>query len=194
MISPPIAPQYIQGAPYIAVDMGRSGRRFPSRRVGLMRLYGADLPLDFRQVVGFVRNISLIDVADFAGRKAPSAIASFPAGLASSQVEYSGLYEDGWSSDRAWVRLNEPRDAKRLVIRGTLVAIPLAPLQNRVSVLIDGRPAVNRTLTRGLFEVAIPVDRPSRTRTIELIYQWATKLPNDGRPVSAQLSYIGFAR
>ena len=60
LFSPPLVPQRIEGRDFLMVDMGRAGQRFRRQSGGMMGLYGRDVALDRRVLVGFARDVSLI--------------------------------------------------------------------------------------------------------------------------------------
>jgi hypothetical protein len=138
LFSAPIQHQQLQSGQYVAIDMGEDGRRFPEVRPGLMALYGTDVPMDRRELVGFARDISVISEDDYARLQAPSAITTFPDGLNDRNLEYSGLYEDGWTGEDAYAVLQQPPDSGVLLISGMLPLVTPNYRGSSLSVLVDG--------------------------------------------------------
>ena len=99
VFSPPVAPQIIDGRAFIALDMGVNGKTFAEDRSGLMQAYGTLIPLDRRLLVAFGRDVSLLSDTDYAHLTPPSFVQQFPADLLNPQLEFSGVYEDGWGAN-----------------------------------------------------------------------------------------------
>ena len=195
VISPPLLPQQIAGRSFLALDMGMDGLPFPDERSGLMRLYGSAIHVDPRRLVAFARDISLLSEQDYARLSPPTSLTSFPRDLAHPDLEYSGIYEDGWTSERASFTLTQPSSATSLLLRG---AVPnITPnFQTQLTVSLDGRPIARRTLAPGPFELRLPVSPDLRTpkrRRVELRFAAPQRLAApDRRLVTILLSSIGF--
>jgi hypothetical protein len=191
VFSPPLTPQQINGLPYLGLDMQVEPRVIPYRRSGLMALYGKDLPLDRRLLVGFVRDISLVSQEDYARLRPPARLEKFPGDLQHPDLEYSGIYEDGWVSEASFFRLAQgPGD--RLVVRGLLPLIKDPGFTTQLRVLVDGKLVAARQLRPGPFEVAADVPGAG-TRRVELHFSAHQQLPGgDGRPFGARLDCVGF--
>src|SRR5215831_155052 len=111
--------------------MGVEGTRFPEPRRGLMKLYGTDVSTDRRSLVGFLRDISLVSEEQYAAFKPPSEIAVFAYNRNdlrdNPELEYSGIYEDGWVSEHSFCRLSQPAGssgALHAVVKGDVPALP----------------------------------------------------------------------
>jgi hypothetical protein len=183
VLSPPLQPQVIAGQAYLLLDLGENGRLPRTSRSGIQGLYGKNVPLDPRYLTSYVRDVSLVDGAV----RPPAALQHFPADLGNREVEYSGLYEDGWAGERAYAVL-AGGPAAELVVEGAVYGAP-----RTLHLQVDGRPVARRALAEGPFSVRVPVARSSAPRRVELRFDAATRLPApDLRPVAAQLSYLGF--
>jgi hypothetical protein len=192
IFSPPLTPQVIQGHPFLAIDMGIEGKRFSEKRKGLMRLYGLDVPRDQRKLVGFGRDISLISEADYANLKPPSAVKSFPGDLAHPDLEYSGVYEDGWISEAAFFTLKSSQPAP-LLIQGMIPRIKNASFTTELTVLVEGQEISRQPLKLGEFSLKLAVPPSPNRQRIDLRFSNSQTLPApDYRPVVAQLKFIGF--
>jgi hypothetical protein len=191
LFSPPLEPQTIAGREYVAIDMGADGQAFRERRTGLMRWFGASIPLDNRKITGFVRDISAISDEQYENLQPPVNIARFPQDLASKDLEYSGIYEDGWVGENSFVRLRQPAGSGQLMVRAEVPL--LAGVPANLCVLADGNPAGCTALKTGRNELrAVLSQHTGRTR-IDLRFDSATALPGrDGRMVSAHLAFVGF--
>ena len=191
IVSEPLEPQTVAGGAYIGLDMGVPGKPFPDMRSGIMMLYGADLPMDPRRIVGFVRDISLISASDYAALKPPEELDRFPECLGDKNLEYSGIYEDGWVGESSFVVLSQPEGAALLIVRAAILRGGASQLR----VNVDGVEASRRSLSTGDLELTIPVSPVGGKRRIELVFDGSTHLAKpDNRPASARVQLIGFRR
>jgi hypothetical protein len=193
LVSPPISPAVVDGIPLLEIDMGADGSRFRDRRTGLLALFGKRQRLDPRRLVGYVRDISLISEAEYERASPPSAIAAFPRGLRDPDLEFSGIYEDGWASEHATATLQAPRGGRAtFAVRGSLPALP-GVTDSVIHVKIDGVEMVSQPIASGEFAVTADVNADGRRHRIELSFERAFRLPNgDDRIASALLSYVGY--
>jgi hypothetical protein len=194
VFSPQVVPQMIQDRPYLGIDMGVNGTLFPDQRTGLMFLYGTDIIMDRRPLVAFARNISLVSDEEYSSMTPPRQVTNFPDDLANPTLEYSGLYEDGWIADSAFLQLTQPADTPaQLVVRGTVPLINDPSFSTELRVLLDGEEVARRTLTPGDFEMQVPVSSGPAQRRVDLRFSDMLKLPApDNRPAAAQLFFVGF--
>jgi hypothetical protein len=194
VFSPPLVTQSVGGLDYLGLDMGMDGRQFPRRAPGgLMRAYGRDVAQDHRRLTAFVRDISLVTEAEYAALAPPSALRVFPRDLADPSVEYSGLYEDGWVGEDAFVRLSRGPGASVLRVRGSVPSIGAAGFTSECVVLVDGREAARAPLAVGRFTLEAVVPAGSGRARIDVRFSRVQPLPApDGRPVAAHLDFIGF--
>ena len=172
------------------LDMGRDGRLNPARRTGLQAAYGPRVPLDPRYLTAYVRDISLLSDAEYARLQPPAALRSFPVDLANRDLQYSGIYEDGWVGERAYAVLAGGPDAD-LVVQGN-------PRRTRAGahlvVALDGRIVGRRALAAGPFTLRVPAPASRAPRRVELRFDAVGPLSGaDPRPASAHLSFLGFA-
>lgn len=193
VISPPLTPQSIREQAYVAIDMGVNGQRFPDRRIGPMSLYGTDIPRDRRLLVGFARNISLISDEEYLRLSPPNSLDAFPADLTNPDVEYSGLYEDGWVSEAAFVRLTQPSAPATVAVRGTVPKIGDSAFTSELRVLVDQQEVARRVLGPGEFDVQGVAPPGMGRRRVDLRFSNLQRLPGkDRRQVAARLRFVGF--
>jgi hypothetical protein len=69
VVSPPFSPLIVDGAAYVLLDLGVDAKLLNVPRTGLMKLYGTKVPIDYRRMVAFARQIRLIDAVAQIGRK-----------------------------------------------------------------------------------------------------------------------------
>lgn len=193
VFSPTLTPQVIRDRTYASIDMGVNGKTFPTVKTGLMRLYGNDIPTDNRKLVGFARDISLISEQDYLNLTPPASISQFPGDLMNHQLEYSGVYEDGWVSEAAFFGLAQPAPSTPLVVRGTVPAIGDSTFSTELKVLVDGQELARRTLQPGEFNLRLPVSGQGRHRVDLRFSQWQNLPDPDKRPVAVKLAFLGFS-
>ena len=191
VVSDPLKPQWIDGAPYICIDMGMDGIPTREIRTGLMRLWGLDLPLDYKQLVGLARNISIITDEEYRRFVAPAAISKIPRDFLNQQLEYSGIHEDGWLSESSYFILEGKTAVQPMVIRGVVPIIHDPSFSTNMIALVDGQEVGRRKLTIGEFEYRFPVPQRSGRRRVELRFDKTQPLlNNDARRAAALLRCI----
>jgi hypothetical protein len=198
VISPPLTPQTIDGRSWVAIDMGIDGRRFPKERTGLMSLYGTDVPLDRRRLNAFGRDISMIGADEYARLVPPSSVSSFPADLRQRDLEFSGIYDDGWIADAAYLILTQPDAPAPLAVRGVVPSLGDSGFTTTLRLSIDGREVAQQVLRPGDFDLrVVPPSAPGRHR-VDLSFSAISQIhpsssgERDNRPVSARLQFVGF--
>src|SRR5258705_12670091 len=93
VVSPPFSPLFVDGAAYVLLDLGADAKLLNIPRKGLMKLYGMKVPIDYRRMVAFARQIRLIDADTPDSRRIPSRLDKFPSDLGNKDLEFSGIYE-----------------------------------------------------------------------------------------------------
>lgn len=197
IFSPPVEPQVIDGRSFVMVDMGRETVPFRQPRRGLMTLWGMDVSLDRRRLVCFARNISAVSAARYAALQAPSAISNFPVDLQNRQLEYSGIYEDGWASEHLWCAFAQPWNASEIVLRGSVPELGDDAFKTEAMLLLDGRELARREVGLKEFELRAPIPAglspAGARRKVEVRFSKLQNLPgNDRRPMACKLTYLGF--
>ncbi len=191
MLSGAITPRIIDGHPYLAVDLGMAPLRFETARHGLAGLYNRQLSLDPRHLVGFVRNISLVTDEMIAAMSPPSKLKNFPRDLLEPGLLFSGLYEDGWMAEVAWIRLDARGGSRQLRVRGRVPG--LLPAGAALEVRADDRMLVTQSIGPGDFDLRVEL-LAEGPHWIELRADRTARLPApDGRVASVLLTSIGFA-
>ncbi len=190
---PPVSPRILVGQPYMMLDMNTVPTLFPFPRTGLMNLYGRNIPLDGRALVGFVRDISVVTDGDYQHLVRPSLLRSLRSDLANRNLEYSGAYEDGWISESSEYVLAQPPDRPVLVVSGLVPLIGNPNFHQVLRVLADGRIVGRADLGIGAFSFQFPARNLGPHARVTLLFDHFQRLPNgDGRPVAAQLYSVGF--
>jgi hypothetical protein len=195
VFSEPVKPQKIGDYYYVMFDMGESGK-YPEQppRSGLARAWGRDIRVDNRRLVVFGRGVSLVSDDEYASLDAPAKVQDFPDDiLLNPDLEYSGLYEDGWMSEAAFLGLKSLPEQKRLVVEGSVPDIGNGAFTTRAEVMIDGVTVQTQDLPLGSFTISVPYSGPAGRHRIDLRFSNTQNLPGlDGRPVAGRASYIGF--
>jgi hypothetical protein len=187
VFSAPLRPQLIAGTPYLLVDMGVNGRLPAVERPGLQGLYGRSVPTDPRYLTAYVRDISFVSAAQYAHLRAPTALRNFPADLGNPDLEYSGLYEDGWMGADGYVRL-AGGPAADLVVQGQ---VPMGA-GGQLRLLVDGHQVASVLAVPGPLNVRVRIPASAATRRVELRFAKTIKLKApDLRPAAVHLSFLG---
>jgi hypothetical protein len=112
----------------------------------------------------------------------------FPADLANPDLEYSGMYEDGWVAESSYAVLSGGPPAD-LVLRATVL-----PIAKHLEISVNGHAIFSKAVSPGGLDLHIPVPASTSRRTLELRWGAATRLgETDPRHASALLSTLGFA-
>ncbi len=193
IFSQPLSPQNIAGHDYVAIDMAEDGQPFPNLKAGLMNLFGKDINLDSRIMVVFGRDIAFISEEEYLNIKPPSALKNFPMDLKNIDLEYSGMYEDGWISEDAFFILSSKGTNSILKINGLIPLITDPNYNTELSVLIDGVEISRKILAIGVFDLEYNLPTDNLKPRVELHFSKFQHLPGkDGRPVAAKIDYLGF--
>jgi hypothetical protein len=188
VFSAPLRPRIIGGRPYVLLDMGVDGRFTPVPRPGLVGLWGKSVPLDPRRLTAHVRDMSLVSAAEMEALPAPAEISSFPDDLADENLEYSGIYEDGWVAERSYATLSST-GSDNLVVKADV----LPQKGQRLRVLVDGRVVASPTVSGPKLDLQIPIDPSKGRRRVELRWDSARPISEaDKRPAAALLTFLGF--
>lgn len=187
LFSAPVRPQMIAGEPYIMLDLGRDGRLAATPRAGVQGLYGRSIVVDPRFLTSYLRDISLIGSRTYRQLDRPKTIGSFPTDLDNPNLEYSGIFEDGWIAKSSYATFaGGPR--AHLVLRADVLPIP----NQHIRLLVDGRTVLTRDVAGGGLSLAVPLEPSTRPRRIELRWRSTQRAgPNDRRLLAAHLSSFG---
>lgn len=195
IFSPSVPFVQIGGRPYVMLDLGLDPKELPYHPSGLSSLFGTQYNPDPRKIVGWVRDISLVADNVYDTLRPPRQISHFPDDLANRELEYSGLYEDGWVGERAFVRIAGNREKARFVLKGQYPGgVPGAPATTTIRILADGVEIGAGTVNPGDFTLAF--DLPATTaNTVKIDIESSSSyhLPGlDGRGASFLLFSIGW--
>ena len=105
VFSPPLRPMIIDGQAYVVLDMERNGRLPVVGRPGATGLWGKSVVLDPRSLTSYIRDVSIVGASEYRDLRPPSAIQHFPDDLKNADLEYSGIYEDGWVDRESYAQL-----------------------------------------------------------------------------------------
>lgn len=186
-------PQMIKGDPYFMVDMGVNPTAAPRIRKGLNRLYGNDIPLNYRLFVGHARDISLISDSEYEQLTPPSSIQHFPEDLKNANLEYSGIYEDGWLSEDVALRLTQLQPKTKLTIQGSLPTFREKSTPIFMTVYIDNEKISEKQINSGPFQFQLDAPNGNIKRNVKLHFSDQFSLPKgDDRLVAVKIDIIGF--
>jgi len=193
IFSDPITPIIIADRAFVGVDMGVDGQALPEHRTALMGLFGRDVRVDRRILTAFVRDISAVARDELERLSPPRIVRSFPTDLADPDLEYSGVYEDGWISEAAYFGLSQPPEYSTVVARGSVPQTDRPDFTTELRVLVDGQEVAHQALGVGNFELRAPVTSGAGRRRVELRFSATQQLPApDSRQVGARVELIGF--
>ena len=177
LYSQPITPIMLDKLTVFGIDMGIDGRQNVAAEGAIV--------LDPRWLSTYVRDISLVSDEQYRALKPPAVVDQFPAGLADKALEYSGLYEDGWMAERAFLKLAAPPRPVQFVLHGVA---PWDPSDSGISALvvrIDGVEKARYALQEGEFEVSFNLEPSPNPIRVDVIANRAIPLsPQDARPAS----------
>ena len=193
VFSAEVTPLPIDGMRFVGLNLGRKPNLLPQPpRTGIMQLYGRNVVLDSRHVSVFARDISLVPEHLYMTMHPPSNVKSFPADLANPALQYSGVYEDGWISDRAYFILKPVAPNSKLFVRALIPAGRTPLTRVRVCVRLDTalpRCSVQRP---GTFSMEQEVASAAR-HTVEIDISNPQRLSAaDPRLLGAKLDFVGF--
>jgi hypothetical protein len=189
-----VSPQSTSGMDFIGLDVGVDEKAVRERRrSNLMLLYGNDVRADQRNMTVFARDISIIDDARYRSMVAPSFVRRFPADLANMNLEFSGIYEDGWTSEDSRFVL-QTDGGSTVMVRGVVPTVNDPKFHTTLCIAIDGKQAGCTTLDTGQFTFAAQTVAAKRGKhEIRLHFDRYQRLGNgDGRPVAMLAEFIGF--
>lgn len=127
------------------------------------------------------------------GTKAPSNIEKIPEDLKNPELQYAGVFEDGWLTESPSFVLSQPIESNALIIRGTIPDIGNSGFVAQLQVSVDSRFVGGENLGVGNFELTLPLPAGSGSRRIHLTFSNKQSLSNgDDRTVAALLQFIGF--
>ena len=185
LYSEPITPVKVDKLMVLGIDLGVDGRPSGSNE--------EDGALGPRWATTRVRDISLVSDQEYRSLRPPALIDKFPAGLADKALEYSGLYEDGWMAERAFLRLAGPPKPVRFVLNGMVPRDPKTTNISELVVRIDGVERARYVLQQGGFEVAFELEASLKPIRVDLVTNGAIRLgPQDARPASILIRSIGW--
>lgn len=203
VISQPLNLVQIDHLDYLAIDMGRKTQQFPIRRVGLMNLFGIDVPLDYRWLTTFGRDISLISEEEYQNFTPPSELKKFPDDLGNKQLEYSGIYEDGWISEKSFFILSTKGDAQKFTLKGMVPGMGDPNFKTTVTIKLDDKVRDSKELGLGEFTIEVPLTKAEKNQNrlrVDLEFSAFQRLhgrnpfaPQDGRATPAHITYLGFS-
>jgi hypothetical protein len=194
--SEPIEPLVIDGRHYVAMNLFRMPDHFPPARLaGMNLLYNQEVQLDPRLMNGYCRDISLVSEEEYQTMPRPREIHRFPEDLiAQPNLEYSGIYEDGWISRECFLVLGAVEAGQQLLIAGMLPELPgkTQPLaDNTLELRLNGALVSTTPVGPGQLAIRHELTTAAPFLRIELRFRREAPLPgNDERPVAALLTSV----
>lgn len=194
VVSPPIKPEYFEKQAYITVDFREDPQPILKDKTGLMALYGRKYNLDDRRLVGFTRDISVITEEQYRALERPTKITLFPGDLYRYPgFEYSGLFEDGWIAEDAYVKLGASHPGQLLYFKGFVPETPEFQTEGvDVTISINQKPTEIVNLKSGEFTITRLIREAVDVTSISLHFSRAVvyEARRDKRAVSAYVHEI----
>jgi len=191
----PLTPVWRNGAAYVALDFAEQPAPFPIHRSGLAAIYHNWIPMDYRRLVAFARDISALSPEERDALQRPRRVAAFPADLAGATgLEFSGIYEDGWVSPDADLGLGVSSAGESLRIKGMIPDLPGQRPGQTLTASVNGGTSWTFPAAPGPFDWLLPIAQPGAHTDLILHFSGNGVLPNrDQRPVGAKLELIEIA-
>ncbi len=170
VISEIVKPEYYEGQAYITIDFGDQPHVIDKLKTGLMRWYGVDFALDDRRLIGFTRDISVLTDEQYRAMPRPTKITKFPRDLLEYKgLEYSGIYEDGWTGRDAYFKLGTSHAGQVLYFKGYIPDIPRFRREGvDATISINERPTEVVKLKSGRFTITRLIKDSSDITSISL--------------------------
>lgn len=194
LLSPPVKPRNIQGHWLVAVTAEDSEFQFRPQRALLMNLFGRNVPIDPRHIVGFARDFSALGPNVTEHLERPRSLRHFPGDLLFDRgLEYSGFYEDGWISGNAFANLSRSAGAS-FRIDGLVPLVGDPTFTTELTIEIGSHEIARSKLGLGEFSIVAPVRDACRSSCpISLHFSRVQHLPGlNPRPVGALVHSLGF--
>jgi hypothetical protein len=191
----PIIPVMRGGHAYIALDLHELPSAFPIHRTGLAAFYHNWVPMDYRRMVAFARDISALSPEQRSALVRPRRISAFPADIAGATgLEFSGIYEDGWLSPEADIGLGRAEAGDWVRIKGQVPRFSATQSPGTVTIRVNGTQVWTLPADPGPFDWRLPIAHPGAQTDLLLQFSNQSILPNgDERPVSAKLELLEVA-
>jgi hypothetical protein len=170
IITQVIKPEFYEGQAYFMIDFGDNAKVIEKLKTGLMRMWGVDYALDDRRLIGFTRDISVIGDDQYRDLARPTKIGNFPDDLLGFKgLEYSGLYEDGWTAQDAYFKLAASHAGQVLYFKGFIPDIPRFEKDGvNLTVSINDKPTEVVNLKAGKFTLTRLIKESSDVTSISL--------------------------
>jgi hypothetical protein len=165
-----IKPEYYEGQAYFMIDFGDVPRVINKPKTGLMRWYGLEYALDDRRLIGFTRDISVVSDEQYQAMRRPTRVSRFPQDLLDyNGLEYSGIYEDGWTAQDAYFKLAASHAGQVLYFKGFIPDIPRFAKEGvNLTVSINNHPTEVVNLKAGKFTLTRLIKETSEITSISL--------------------------
>ncbi|MEY2879567.1 MAG: hypothetical protein RLZZ15_1947, partial [Verrucomicrobiota bacterium] len=188
----PLQPLEHRGAWFVAIDFEDIPKTIVGPRTGLKGLYHEGIPLDYRRLIGWARDISAVSEEKMAQLVRPTRVADFPADLVNATgLEFAGAYEDGWLSPRSEFTLGPSAAGGVLRLRGAAPDLARTPAGPATLLVTVGGREFTLPVVAGAFDWLLPIPAASLTTKVALRFSSVATLPGaDARPVGAKLENL----
>ena len=197
VVSESLIPKELGGKKYLGLDFGRDPVFLDKPRSGPMGWFGKEIKIDVRKTAIFSRDISYITREQYDSIDPPFEINEFPSGLGNPGLEYSGIFEDGWMSEAAYVFLGVPRESRNIFLHfsGLVPDVGDNSFETEITVKFNGEVVYSEIRLPGDLNLDLPIAgnvNTMRKVKVEIYSSALQRLPNgDDRPVSLLVREIG---
>jgi hypothetical protein len=170
VFSPPVTPEMFEQQGYLTLDFSDHALPIVKHKTGLMRAWGEKFNLDDRRLVGFTRDISLITEEEYRNLDRPTSISRFPEDLSENpNLEYSGVFEDGWVGYDSFFKLAGSHPGQVLYFKGFIPDTPAYREQGLdLTISINNRPTEVVNLRSGEFTLTRLIREATDVTTVRL--------------------------
>ncbi|MDO8543843.1 MAG: hypothetical protein Q7S40_25655 [Opitutaceae bacterium] len=187
----PLRPHPFKDAHYVAIDFQEMTKVIMDPRSGLKAMYNRYVPLDYRRLLGWARDISALSPEEYRQLKRPTRVRYFPEDIAAAEtLEFSGIYEDGWISPHSKFVLAGLPVGGCVRLRGFVPEMPGTAVGTGTLELTVGSQKHELPAAAGWFDWLVPAPAGHAT-TIELRFSASAPLSaGDQRPSGAKLEIL----
>jgi hypothetical protein len=142
-----------------------------------------NISFENRKMITFLQKATILDKEKFFGNYSVSEIKNFPVDIVETNVLYSGLYEDGWSSESFYV-IFKNRKSSELVIEGSVPLISDSKFKTKLDVYINDAYTYSKLIGLGDFQLKFPASAKTEFVKVDIKFSnYQELLKPDGRVI-----------
>ncbi len=141
---------------FLQLSFKESGMPFEKRRMSLFdELVNKNISFENRKVITFLQKATILDREEYFKNYSVKEIKNFPDDIVETKILYSGLYEDGWSSESFYVIFKNSKSSE-LVIEGSVPLISNSKFKTKLEVYINDTFTYSKPIGLGDFKLKLP--------------------------------------